>query len=279
MKIMVCGAGTMGSGIAQVMAEAGHHVFLRDISNDFVQRGIKSITKNLTRKLEKGRITSEEQEAVLARITGVTDLNAAQDVDLVLEAITEKMEPKKELFRELESICLAKTIFATNTSALSISELAAATKRPDKFIGMHFFNPAPVMQLVEVIKGVGTAAETFKFIEKFTKELGKTPVVLAEAPGFVVNRVLIPMINEAAQILMEGVATKEDIDAAMKLGANHPIGPLALADLIGLDVCLFIMETLYAEFGDSKYRPSPLLRKMVRAGYLGRKSGRGFFNY
>lgn len=279
MKIFVCGAGTMGSGIAQVMAEAGQEVFLRDISDEFVNKGIMNIDKNLTRKVEKGKLTSEEKDAVMTRIQGTTSLELAQDVSLVLEAIIENMEIKKQFYKEVDRICSPDTIFASNTSALSISELAAVTKRPDRFIGMHFFNPAPVMKLVEVIKGYGTSKETFQFVRNFAMELGKTPVTVEEAPGFVVNRILIPMINEAVYLLMEGVALPEDIDTAMKLGSNHPIGPLALADLIGLDVCLFVMETLYSEFGDSKYRPCPLLRKMVRAGSLGRKTGKGFFNY
>lgn len=279
MKIMICGAGTMGAGIAQVMAEAGHEVYLRDITEEFVNRGLKTIEKNLNRKVEKNRMSSEEMVKALALINGTTTLEVANEIDLVIEAIVERMEPKKELWQELDRVCSSKTIFATNTSALSVSELGAVTGRPDKFIGMHFFNPAPVMQLVEVIKGAGTSEETYQFIMEFTKSLEKTPVTVEEAPGFVVNRILIPMINEAAFILMEGIASAEDIDAGMKLGANHPLGPLALGDLVGLDVCLSIMETLYTETGDSKYRPCPLLKKMVRAGFLGRKSGKGFFNY
>ncbi|MGI6226299.1 MAG: 3-hydroxybutyryl-CoA dehydrogenase [Peptococcales bacterium] len=279
MKIMICGAGTMGAGIAQLIAEAGHQVYLRDIADEFVNRGMQTIEKNLNRKVEKGKMTSEGKESALSSITGTTSLELAKDVDLIIEAIVEKMEPKKALWQELDKVCSPQTIFATNTSALSISEIAAATSRPDKFIGMHFFNPAPIMGLVEVIKGAGTSEETYQFAMDFTKSLGKTPVTVEEAPGFVVNRILIPMINEAAFILMEGIASAEDIDAGMKLGANHPIGPLALGDLVGLDVCLSIMETLYDETGDSKYRPCPLLRKMVRAGYLGRKTGKGFFKY
>jgi len=279
MKIMICGAGTMGSGIAQVMAEAGHQVYLRDIADEFVQRGIKNIEKNLNRKVEKGKMTADAKDKAFACITGTTSLQFAREVDLIIEAIVEKMEPKKDLWQELDKVCGPDTIFATNTSALSVSELGAVTGRPDKFIGMHFFNPAPVMQLVEVIKGAGTSEETYQFVMDFTKSLGKTPVTVEEAPGFVVNRILIPMINEAAFILMEGIASAEDIDAGMKLGANHPIGPLALGDLVGLDVCLSIMETLHTETGDDKYRPCPLLRKMVRAGFLGRKTGKGFFTY
>ncbi|MDK2823613.1 MAG: 3-hydroxybutyryl-CoA dehydrogenase [Clostridia bacterium] len=279
MKIMICGAGTMGSGIAQVMAEAGHQVILRDISREFVDRGLKIIEKNLDKKLQKGKITADAKANVLSQIEGTISLDLAQDIHLILEAIVEKMEPKKELFQKLDEICPENVIFSSNTSALSISELGSVTKRPDKFIGMHFFNPAPIMNLVEVIKGVGTSEETYNFVKNFTESLGKTPVTVEEAPGFVVNRILIPMINEAAYILMEGIATAEDIDTAMKLGANHPIGPLALGDLVGLDVCLSIMETLYEETGDNKYRPCPLLKKMVRAGYLGRKTKKGFFDY
>lgn len=279
MKIFVCGAGTMGSGIAQVMAGAGHEVYLRDVSEYFVNKGFEKIKKNLERQVSKGKLKVEDKDQVLARITATTELDQAKDCKLVIEVITEQMEVKKLLFEELDNICSPDVIFATNTSALSISELASATKRPEKFIGMHFFNPAPVMKLVEVTKGFATNEETLEFIKELAKGLGKNPVAVEEAPGFVVNRILIPMINEATFILMEGIATAEDIDIAMKLGANHPIGPLALADMIGLDVCLWIMETLYTEFGDSKYRPCPLLNKMVRAGYLGRKTGKGFFNY
>lgn len=279
MKILVCGAGTMGAGIAQVMAQAGHEVFLRDIKDEFVQRGLQGIEKNLNRNVEKGRMNQEDKDAVMARLKPTVDIEPAKDVDFVLEAIIERMDLKKELFQELDKICGPDVILASNTSALSISEVAASTSRPDKVIGMHFFNPAPVMKLVEVIKGANTSEETFQKVKDFAVSLGKTPVVCEEAPGFIVNRILVPMINEAAFILQEGVATPEDIDVAMKLGANHPIGPLALGDLIGLDVCLFIMETLYDELGESKYRPAPLLRKMVRAGQLGRKTGKGFFTY
>lgn len=279
MKVLVCGAGTMGAGIAQVVAEAGHEVYLRDIAENFVQKGISTVEKTLSRNVSKGKMSEDDKNAIMSRITGTTAIDCAKDVDLVIEAIIERMEFKKELFKELDAVCPEKTIFASNTSALSISEIAAATKRPEKFIGIHFFNPAPVMKLIEIIKGASTNEETFNFTKEFAVALGKTPVVVEEAPGFVVNRILVPMINEAAYILMEGVATPEGIDDAMKLGANHPIGPLALGDLIGLDVCLLIMEVLYEEFGDSKYRPCPLLRKMVRAGYLGRKTGQGFYKY
>jgi len=279
MKVLVLGAGTMGAGIAQVVAEAGNSVVLRDIDVKFVTKGIAGIDKNLTKAVEKGKMAQADKDAVMSRIKGVVDLKEAGEIELVIEAVIERMDLKKQIYKELEELFPAETIFASNTSALSISEIASVTKRADKVIGMHFFNPAPVMKLVEVIKGAATSTETYNIIVEFTKSLGKTPVVVDEAPGFVVNRILVPMINEAAFILQEGTATAEDIDIAMKLGANHPIGPLALGDLIGLDVCLFVMETLYAELGDTKYRPCPILKKMVRAGYLGRKTGRGFFTY
>ena len=277
MKVIVCGAGTMGSGIAQVIAQKGNKVVIVDKTEDLVSKGIIGINKTLEKIVAKGKLGLSEKELIMGNITVSTSLNI-KDASLVIEAIFENMEAKKEIFKELDSSCPADTIFASNTSSLSISEMAAVTKRPDRFIGIHFFNPAPVMELVEVIKGANTSEETINKTRSFIKSIGKTPVEVQESPGYVVNRMLVPMINEAIFILMEGVASAEDIDAAMKMGANHPIGPLALADLIGLDVCLFVMETLYNEFGDDKYRPCPLLRKMVRAGHLGRKTGKGFFS-
>lgn len=278
-KICVIGAGTMGAGIAQAFAGAGFQVVLRDIKPEFVDRGIAIIQGNLSRLTAKGKISDQESRELLSRIHGTTELSAARDAALIVEAAVENMEIKKSIFAELDEVCNPDTIFATNTSSLSITEVAAATKRPDQVIGMHFFNPAPVMKLVEIIRGIATSQAAFDKVKSITEELGKTAVEVSEAPGFVVNRILVPMINEAAGILAEGVASAEDIDAAMKLGANHPMGPLALGDLIGLDVCLAIMDVLHSEFGDSKYRAHPLLRKYVRGGMLGRKSGQGFYSY
>jgi len=279
MKIMVLGAGTMGAGIVQNAAQSGFDVVLRDIKQEFVDNGLRGITKNLTKLVEKGKMEAADKDAILARIVGTVDMAAAADCDLVIEAAIEVMEIKKSIFKELDSLCKPECILASNTSALSITEIGAASGRPDRMIGMHFFNPVPAMKLVEIIRGAATSQATYDAIKDLALKMGKAPVEINEAPGFVVNRLLIPMLNEGMYALMEGVANAADIDTSMKFGAGHPMGPLALADMIGLDICLKIMETLYKEFGDPKYRPCPLLVKMVRAGKLGRKNGEGFFVY
>ena len=278
-KVSVIGTGTMGAGIVQAFAQAGRQVMMKSRSEASNAKALAKISKSLSKLVEKGKMQLEEMDSILANIIPTTDYNAIADSDLIIEAAVEQMDLKVELFQMLDSICKPETIIATNTSSLSITGIAAALKRDTQVIGMHFFNPAPVMKLVEIIKGQKTSDEVYSAIHNLCVEIGKTPVAVNEAPGFVVNRILIPMVNEAVGILADGVATKEDIDAAMKLGANHPMGPLALADLIGLDVCLAIMEVLHAEFGEDKYRPHPLLRKMVRANLLGRKTSEGFYKY
>ena len=277
--IGVLGSGTMGAGIMQVCALAGYNVVQRSRRQTSVDGGRATVEKKLAKLVAKEKLTQEDMDAAMARISGSTDLEIMKDADFIIEAATEDMEAKKALFKDLDELCKPECIIATNTSALSITEIAAATGRPDKIIGMHFFNPVPAMKLVEVVKGLATSEETREVVLGLCADFKKTPVDVEEAPGFVVNRILIPMINEAIGILADGVADAKGIDTAMKLGANHPMGPLALGDLIGLDVCLAIMETLYREFGDTKYRPHPLLRKMVRANKLGMKTGVGFFDY
>ena len=280
-KIGILGRGTMACGIVQVFAQKDYDVvmWVRSIDEANPRGSIKSIEKGLSRLVEKEKITKEVMDNTLNNISITTSYEDLKDCDLVIEAISEDMNLKKEIFAKLDELCKEDSILATNTSSLSITEIANSTNRPDKVIGMHFFNPVPMMKLVEVIKGIATSEETKNIIIELSKGLGKTPVEVEEAPGFVVNRILIPMINEAVGILADGVATASDIDEAMKLGANHPMGPLALGDLVGLDVCLAIMDVLYEEFGDTKYRAHPLLRKMVRGGLLGRKTKKGFFEY
>ena len=279
-NITVLGAGQMGSGIAQVCAQAGFNIIIRDIDQKFIDKGITSIDKNLSSLVKKGKLKDNEKSEIISRIKGVVSIEeAGKEPDVIIEAVIEDIELKKKVFKELDNICPKHTIFASNTSSLSISEMASVTKRPEKVVGMHFFNPVPVMKLVEIIRGLSTSDETVKEVTELAKNLKKVPIDVKEAPGFAVNRILVPMLNDAINVLMEGIAKKEDIDTGMKLGCNHPMGPLELADFIGLDTILSIMEFYYEEFGDPKYRPSPLLRQMVRAGYLGRKTGKGFYDY
>jgi 3-hydroxybutyryl-CoA dehydrogenase len=278
-KVTVIGGGTMGNGIAHTAAATGFEVTLIDVSEEILQRAVSTITSNLQRGVDKGKMTAEDRDATLGRIRAVSDLGAAAESDVVVEAIIENLDAKTQVFKQLDQITRPECILASNTSSISITKIAAATKRPEQVIGMHFMNPVPVMTLVEVIRGIATSDDTYRRVEDLAKQMGKTPIEVNDYPGFISNRVLMPMINEAIFSLYEGVATREAIDGVMKLGMNHPMGPLTLADFIGLDVCLAILRVLEEGFGDPKYRPCPLLVKMVDAGWLGKKSGRGFYEY